>query len=164
MPQFSSEAAYGATRLRLATLADLEAIIANVSGHFDDTPFAVIGGTMDFPHAFDLARKAITQDISDSIVIVADHDGELVGIIAAIDVSPHYAFNGQTVAGECFWWVHKDLRGSSLGIKLLRHFEDWGSKMHFDYLQVGAVDTRTGKLLERLGYTEVSRTYMKKIA
>lgn len=93
--------------------------------------------------------------------VATDEDNIPVGMLIG-QITP-YIFSGDLIAVDDAWYMVPKMRGSIQGVKLLKQFVKWG-------LGKGAVEVcvgvstgvnlpRTGKLLSRLGFTEVGGTF-----
>lgn len=116
----------------------------------------------------DTARASITALIGAEVgvCLVAAIDGEVVGgIVGAL--APLWFAPTCLSATEFAWWVSEEHRGGTAGIKLLRAFEQWaknkGAAMvsMSDLVIEGA--TPAGRLFEKLGYTVIERSHVKKV-
>jgi len=57
------------------------------------------------------------------LIVLAELDGQILGLYAGY-VSKYY-FSEELVANDIAWFVVKEKRGSSIGLKLLTIFERW---------------------------------------
>ena len=110
---------------------------------------------------FDLFEMTIGHD--DYHFTVAEKDGEIVGFMYGLK-HPHF-FSHDLVAGELFLYVRQDLRGSMIGVRLIRGFTDWAKKQNVKFAQIGLstnINTdRSSTLLERMGFTFGGTIYRK---
>lgn len=94
-------------------------------------------------------------------VLVADEDGTLIGMIGYI-VFDH-PMSGERVAGEAFWWVQPERRGSRAAGALLSKAEEAARAAGARKMQMVAPTERVGKLYERLGFQYVESTYQRSL-
>lgn len=92
-------------------------------------------------------------------------DGEY-GVIGFM-ISPLF-FNIQKLSAvELFWWVDKEKRGSSLGIRLLKAAEEQARKLgakNFSMLSIDRLKSRKlDSLYTKLGYSLSERIYMRRL-
>ena len=66
--------------------------------------------------------KLVEEFINNKIVIVSEVNGKVVGVIAGI-VSPSMFDNNQKIGQEIIWYIDKEYRRGSIGIRLLKEFE-----------------------------------------
>ena len=94
---------------------------------------------------------------------VAEKDGEIVGFFYGL-THPHF-FSEENVTGDLFFYVRKDLRGSMIGVRLIKGFTDWSKKQNVSYAQIGITTNintdRSSALLERMGYEFGGTLYRK---
>lgn len=150
-------------QIRPATHDDLDAMVAMGERFFAFSRFA------DFAvFDRDVARASIANltALDGGIALVAVVGGEIVGGIIGV-LAPLWFAPSQLSATEFAWWVSEEHRGGTTGIKLLRAFEQWakdkGAAMvsMSDLVIEGA--TPAGRLFEKLGYTVVERSHVKKV-
>jgi GNAT superfamily N-acetyltransferase len=142
---------------RLATLADVDAVAAM------GERFRATTGYRDTLAANPAQLAALATrliDAPDGDVIVADVDGALVGMLALLVYAHH--MSGERIAGELAWWVDPAHRG--IGVRLLRAAEAWAQARGAVALQLIAPTPAVERLVERLGYTPVERTYQRRFA
>lgn len=98
-----------------------------------------------------------------AIMLVAYHDDEPVGMLAAV-LSPDM-FSGTLTALEQAWFVHPAHRG--IGVLLFREFEKWGKDAGAVYLgachMVDSMPEQVSKFYERRGYVKTDVLYRKEI-
>jgi len=108
---------------------------------------------------------ALIED-NNGCLIVAEQDGELVGSIGAL-AFPLYFNKSYRMAQELFWWLSPKLRGSSIGIRLLRKAEQWAKLNRVENFIMIALDKvnpdKVGSLYKRSGYELSEYLYMKAI-
>lgn len=150
-------------QIRPATHDDIDALLAMGEKFFLFSRFAQFA---NFDR--DTARASITALIGAEVgvCLVAVIDGEVVGgIVGAL--APLWFAPTCLSATEFAWWVSEEHRGGTAGIKLLRAFEQWaknkGAAMvsMSDLVIEGA--TPAGRLFEKLGYTVIERSHVKKV-
>lgn len=94
---------------------------------------------------------------------VAEKDGEIVGFMFGIK-HPHF-FSDEEVSGDLFFYVRQDLRGSMIGIRLIKGYMEWAKEQGVSYAQLGITTNintdRTSALLERMGFEFGGTLYRK---
>ena len=103
-------------------------------------------------------------DSDTGVLMVADDDGDLCGVIGGI-VYPHY-FNVKHLTGqEMFWWVNPDSRSASTGKHLLNALHNWAESKGVETFMMVSLEqlnpVGVGKLYMRHGYTPVEHSYMR---
>lgn len=96
-------------------------------------------------------------------VFVCEKDGEIVGGLVAVISEMYMSYTKQ--ATELAWFVSKDVRGSSVAIRLVKHFEEWAKQNKADYITMSDI-TGIGNLSEmysRMGYTSAETSYIKEL-
>lgn len=143
-------------RIRAATLADVPRLVA-LSGRFRaETAYRDLVADDPAQHA-----ALFTQLVAGpaSVVLVADDDGAVVGLIALL-IAPHH-FSGQRTASEVIWWVEPEARGA--GVALLGAAERWAAESGAVTIQMIAPATpagdRVARLYQRRGYAPVETSY-----
>jgi GNAT superfamily N-acetyltransferase len=150
--------------IRQGTLDDLHDLVVATSHAHKDSPYRNLDGELDIADSIEFISSLLAGDQSVGCVFIATHDNSLVGLIMCTMMPYNRSLHDKVVAGEPLWWVHPDHRGGTLGLRLLKQYETWATDSGYHLVQTGALDDRTGKLLERLGYTEIGRTYMKELS
>jgi len=147
--------------IREATLHDINKI-AILGKDFVDTAWKEIASydvqdTIDWLYSF--------MRLSHSIIYVVEIDKEIVGMIAGMAI-PFYFNQAHLNAQELFWWVTPEHRHSSIGIKLLKTFEEWAISKGAKTIQMGTVarinPEKLASVYRKLGYIE-SETYYTKV-
>lgn len=147
--------------IREATKEDINQI-AHLGREFVETAWEGIAsynvqGTVEWLEGF--------IDLPFSVVYVAEVDGEAVGMVAGM-VIPLYFNPAHLNAQELFWWVVPEYRKSSIGIKLLKKFEEWAMSKKAKTVQMGTVakinPEKLAAVYKKLGYEE-SETYYTKV-
>lgn len=140
--------------IRPAEPRDVAALVAMGGTFLRSTAYAAL--IADNPaqmHA--LASHLIDAD--NGVVLVADHDGELTGMIGVL-VTPHH-LSGEPTAMEAFWW--STTPGD--GLRLLKASERWARAQGAVAMQMVAPDDRVGALYARMGYALIERGYLRRL-
>lgn len=104
--------------IRQATLDDKEEII-HLIGEFFEESLSEYKLTLDS----ETIGKTTIDFICNKIVIVAEKDKKIIGVIGGL-ISPSIFDSNQLFAQEFIWYVSKNERESSIGIRLLKAFEE----------------------------------------
>lgn len=97
--------------------------------------------------------------ITNGIVLV---DDKKTGVIGGM-ITPHIYNPEVRVLGEMVWWVHEGKRGSSLGYRLLKAFEEEAIKSGVKYIQMSLMEGSTVTSMEKQGYRKVEFALVKEI-
>ncbi len=104
-------------------------------------------------------------------LLVSDHavclvsvnsDDIPVGLIAGTILSP--MFTDHLVASELSWFVAKEYRSSTRGIRLLEAFQEWAKKKNCSHVHIAHLSSSpdvVSDILEKHGMTKVETAYMK---
>lgn len=94
------------------------------------------------------------------VTVIEEGKGFLVGV-----VYPHL-YNPQILCvQELGWWVEPEFRGSVVGIKLMKRFEEEAMARGVSHIMMIhlANDWNVGKIYEKLGYRLAEHTYIKEV-
>ena len=98
---------------------------------------------------------------SDSVVIVAEHDGQVVGML--IGLVTEHPFIKTRIATEVGFYVSPEQRGGRKALRLAKAFEEWAASKGAEDLVLG--DVKTIKDLSgfyaKLGYSPTEGLYVK---
>lgn len=144
--------------IRQADLADVPALVKLGCRFIAETSYVQHIATNPEQQARLLEELVLGER---STVLVAERDGAVVGMIGFI-VYGHFV-SGEVVAGEVFWWVNPDQRGS-LGVRLLKAAEQWARDMGASKVQMIAPTERVGQIYAALGYQAVETTYQRSLS
>lgn len=144
--------------IRKATVADAPRIVEMV-GHFINVPH--YGQFFRFrPHVIaDLVDRCL--DIG--LILLAEHEGRVVGMYAAFPlIEP---IGKQAMLDEMAWWVEPEFRKGTVGPRLLKAAETWAKQkqLHLVKMVAPADQPQVGAYYERLGYTKVETSYVKRL-
>lgn len=110
-------------------------------------------------------QQALERMMDIGVVFAAEDDGKIVGGIAAIIANP-WMSPSTKVAQEMAWWLNDEYRGGRTAFRLLNAFEEWAREQKADIIVLSDLvingDTPIGKMVNRLGYTLVERSHVKK--
>lgn len=108
-------------------------------------------GLMGNPELYNpnhLTDYLVPYIIQNGVLLVDDNkNGLIAGIISTHPYNPE-----KKVLGEMMWWVYEGKRGSSVGYRLLKAFEEEGIKSGVDYIQMSLMENSTITSLEKQGY------------
>ena len=94
-------------------------------------------------------------------LILGRVNGEACGLYAGY-ITPYY-FSNELVANDIAWFVVKERRGTSLGLRLLTAFEKWSKDQGASEIRVGySTDinpTAFDSLMLKRGYSRVGGNY-----
>lgn len=95
-----------------------------------------------------------------------DDSGKLVGSIGGL-VTVDF-LTGDVFAQETFWFITKEYRGGTGGLKLLTSFENkakelGATRVHMLHLQSMGNDSQLSKIYSHRGYTLIEQMYSKEL-
>lgn len=146
-----------ALTIREATEADVPALVTLGMAFLRESVYAAHVGENP-AQAEKVAQYLLAHP--DGAVLVAEVDGTVIGMIGLM-VVPHL-FSGELTAGEVFYYINPDHRGSA-GLRLLKAAEQWAKDAGAVAIQMIAPTARVCVLYERLGYTAIETNYTKRI-
>lgn len=145
-------------RVRHATSDDKEAVIALAREFYQVAGYQRID--FDPETASGLFDAALAQDL----VSVADHGGAVVGFVLGL-AFPSVLNKNVLMGSELAWWVDPDYRGSSAGIKLLRHIEESAQALGVKAWTMICLESLSPDVVEsiylRMGYQPSERSFTK---
>lgn len=147
--------------IRDAIASDEDAILEMARQFVAFTPYADTFTATD-----EELRATINNFIATTKSFVAEVDGKVVGMLAAIITSVWYA-PGHKAAVELAWWVDPAHRKGMSGIRLVQAFEKWAeeqgaSMVSMSNLEVGD-NGLVANMLNRFGYRMSEQTHTKRI-
>ena len=99
---------------------------------------------------------------SEIITLVAEKGGHLYGSIAGV-IGP-LLFSKNKVMQEMVWYVRKEFRGLSIGIKLIRAFEAKAKELGCDkIMMIGMGCDNSNEFYIKDGYQLLQQSYLKEI-
>jgi Acetyltransferase (GNAT) family len=140
--------------IREAALADLADLVAMGQTFLRASPYASVLPENPTQIAA-LFTTLIEQD--HGVMLVADHDGVLTGMIGIV-VLPHH-FSAEPMAMEACWW--STTPGD--GVRLLKASERWARARGAVAMQMVAPTERVGALYARLGYGLIEYAYVRRL-
>lgn len=140
--------------IRPAVLKDIPDLIRMGEEFHSLTPYRESLSPIDPDRAGKLLEDLIAHENGCVLVLETDR---LIGMIGLF-VYPH-AFTGEMVAGELFWWVTPETRGS--GVKLLRRAESWAKEQGAKRFHMVAPNDHVGRFYRRLGFKSMEEHYQK---
>lgn len=106
-------------------------------------------------------RQVIEQLLSVGVVVVAERDGALIGMLGGM-VYPHFV-TARITATEAFWWVEPHMRGARVAKDLLEAFAAWAIERGAAVIELGSRHEKLDRFYERLGYRAVERVFQKEV-
>lgn len=140
--------------IREATHADTETLVTMGREFLRSTDYRLL--LADNPAQMAALVETLIDHAS-GVVLVADHDGALTGMIGVLVTAHH--LSAEPTAMECFWW--SSTPGD--GVRLLKASEQWAREHGAVAMQMVAPDERVGALYARMGYDLIERGYMRRL-
>lgn len=148
-------------QVRRGTTEDIDALV-EMGGRF--FTYSAFSGFIKFEK--EAARASLNVLVDTGIILVAVHDDQIVGGIAGV-IAPIWFNQGARTATELAWWVDDEFRCTSAGIKLYRAFEQWAKAQDVDAIVMSDLIVSNSapaeKLFQKLGFTTVERSHVKRI-
>lgn len=145
--------------IRPATLSDKEAVIGLLREFFGQTEYSDLGWSQKSIE--DIVERLITTD--SAVILVSDG---VTGLIGGY-LTPYWMNMDKVFAQEMFWYVSKEHRGGSLGIRLLNAFQEWAKDGGADYCVMSSTTnlnpSGVGNVLKRSGFVPVDISYWKRL-
>jgi len=149
--------------IRPATVEDIPCYMDLAAAFVATTPVSHI---IPFDRDSTAAFIESALDNENMTVLVAEDDGELIGITAAI-AYPIYFNPAKLVAQELWWYIKPSARGGAASKLLFQEIEKWGMSKQAEAMFMVALDNdrieAMVKLYGRLGYTPTERTFVKEL-
>ena len=147
--------------IRDAKHDDIPAIIVMGQRFFDASGYDDL---TDYDEQSAAATFAMLIDSVDGVVLVAEHEGVVVGTAAAL-VFPFFFNHTHKHAQEFFWWVNDEARGA--GVRLMKELEQKSCNLGAQSLTVAAVASlkaeAVGAVYRRAGFCASDSTYVKRL-
>lgn len=144
--------------LRDAEPGDVDQIVQMVGKFIGSSIYAEV-----LPFVPAIVGVLTERILEGGIVIVAEQDGRLVGMIAGYACAEPIAH--QEELHELAWWVDPRYRSGSVGPKLLRSWEECGRQMGVAAIRMIAPAGQPGvaRYYAKRGYRPVETTYMLRL-
>lgn len=154
--------------IRVATLDDLPAIARMAERFYPESPYPAIYGDMPEHQAAGLAIVALRgwteMGIEPGVMLVAEHDGRLIGMLCA-HIDPA-TFTPAVIAAELVWWIEPEFRGGMSAVRLVRAAEDDARAKGATVFNMCILSTsppEADKLLKMLGYAPSHTVVTKRL-
>lgn len=99
-----------------------------------------------------------------AITAVAESDGEVQGLLCAL-MAPEFHNSAIFKGHEIYWYVVPEQRGTSMGVRLMRHVEQWmkehGAKEFWVSHMAAFNADSASSLYRRMGFSPVNHVYSK---
>jgi GNAT superfamily N-acetyltransferase len=110
-----------------------------------------------------LLGETMLGDPDSWLALVAERDSEIIGFCIGY-VAPHF-FGNDLTSGDLAIYVVPEHRGGTIGARLVKLYTSWcearGVQEPLLGVSAGITPERTGRLYERLGYTDQYIIYKK---
>ena len=146
--------------LREGRESDLAVLTALAEKFYTESVFPGLNGDFDTAAVQKEILAYLDLPNDKAVVVIAEIEDEVVGCLICGHVY-HRLFKDKTVATEPMWYVLPRLRGSRLGLELLKVYEEWAKATGCFAVITGSISEKNDKLLKKLGYTETGREFIK---
>jgi len=142
--------------IRTGTIADADDIVRMVGEFIGSTAYRLL-----FAFNPGLVRGLVDQVLEHGIVLLAEVEGETVGLLVALAWT--HPLEGLPMCDEMIWWVNPAHRSGLVGPKMLRCLEDWARQKGLQLCKmVAPAHSTVGEFYLRHGYVEVETSYVKR--
>lgn len=148
------------TSYRAASLADA-ALLSGLGRQF----FAESRFSNFVEYDQQATRGFIEQMIANGVVLLALRGLDVVGFLGGCISGPWFAPRAR-IATEYAWWVHPEVRGTPIALRLLREFEAWAKGQGADLVNLTSlalIDSPATNILLRQGYDLVEQAHVKRL-
>ncbi len=146
--------------VRRANAADIPAVIRMGRKFHESTPYA------DVAYDPDSIRFISSQLIEGGILLIADHEGESVGMLGAA-IGPLFMNRDALVCSELFWWVEPEGRNTGAGRALVERLESECISIGVYRLAMvgihGPQMAKTAAMYERMDFAPTEQTWSKSL-
>jgi len=142
------------TVIREAVANDVPRLVEMGRRHIEGSRY---GRFIDCDSEAMAATARMLIDSPDGLVLVAERDGEVVGMIGTI--ATLHPYSGRPVMAELFWWVEPDRRGC--GARLLRMAEDWARRHGVGHSVMVSPSPEVSAFYRRVGYELLEEQFIK---
>lgn len=109
----------------------------------------------------DRIAAAVDMMLEHGVIIVAELEHRVVGMIAVVGPFPHL-LDGRLYAEEAGWWVEPEHRGGTVGPRLMHHMEGWCVQNRVYMVKMLApADSDVGRFYDKCGYRAVETAWVK---
>jgi GNAT superfamily N-acetyltransferase len=146
--------------IRPMTAQDIPALLVLGAAMHGESRYA----NLDFdPQKLRLLGETMLGDPDSWLALVAERDSEIIGFCIGY-VAPHF-FGNDLTSGDLAIYVVPEHRGGTIGARLVKLYTGWcearGVQEPLLGVSAGITPERTGRLYERLGYTDQYIIYKK---
>lgn len=109
--------------------------------------------------------EALIGMMRDGVMLVAEVEGEVVGMVGLV-VVPHLFNRNYKTACEIVWWVEPEHRGGGIAMQLMNAIEPAAKDKGAVGIQMALLSSSppvAAAIYERLGYTHTESSYFKRI-
>lgn len=151
----------GGDMIREAGIDDLPRLVCMGRDFFNETELWNVT-SFDEQSAMKTLSAMITN--KDSVILVAEKDGVVVGVAGAVIV-PFYFNMAQQVAQEFFWFVEREYRNGSVGIRLYDALEQWARDGGAGLMSMAALgcNPSVSKFYFQRGYYQQETNYLRRL-
>lgn len=145
-------------KTRVATPEDFHQILPMAEKFYNSTSFSKVL-PFDTPSILEFYIQMLQQ----GFVVLAEKDGELVGMLGAL-VHPFHLNINHLVATEGMWWVEPEHRGAKVAADLMDAMERMAKTAGCSLTVMAKLDTSPeglGTYYESRGYRATETSYVK---
>lgn len=149
--------------VRPATVEDLDVYLKLAADFCAASPMK---GLAEFDPAGMGALLKRLMENTNALVLVAEIDGEMVGITACL-LYPLYFSPNYHVAQELWWYLTPEARGNGIGKKLFEAMEAWARSKEAKALFMIALEDERAPMMHKVyvnaGFRPLEKTFIKEL-
>jgi len=149
------------TIIRQAVLDDTEATLALIEEFYEES-LKEYGLSFKVETLIDTIFNFITNHIG----LVAEKDGKIIGVIGGV-VMPSIFDKDQKIAQEVIWYITKEERKGTMGIRLLKAFEEECVKRGAKFISMiymgNLLSDELKRFYEKLSYKLMENHFIKEV-
>lgn len=147
--------------IRKATLADVTQMLVMGERFYAQTGYEQLG----LPFCRDRLQQVFETLIpsNDALVLVAERDNALVGMLGAVASLP--ITSDRQIAVELFWWVEPHVRGGPTGLRMKQQLEDWAQERNAAVVMASMTaisDSPAEQIYLRRGYVNTEKSWIRR--
>jgi len=145
--------------IRKGELKDIDDLIVLIKGFFEESV-----NDYGFRINDETIRKTAILYITKLVVIVAEDAGSIAGFVAGV-ISPSIFDESQMIGQESVWYVGMNYRHGTIGLKLIKEFENECKSRGAELVVVGLMGNLNTDILDKYykkrNYKLLQRDYIK---
>jgi GNAT superfamily N-acetyltransferase len=143
--------------IRQATADDIQSLVVLGKIMHDETSYKHV------EYAPEKVAKTCQLMITNGFLMVAEKDGEVVGVMMGDVVTPWYT--DERMGIDYCLYIYPEHRNGLIAVRLIKKFEEWCIAMGATQIRpgVGTGDKNVSRLYKSLGFNSVGEWFLKDI-